>query len=106
MQIVSGLIFKRTTAGPARPTTEGSDNSQAWYTPFTPDAEGVPSSAPHCPPDIPAFPGYQKPVRLTVSDHPVASLFWDFRAKFILSTEEPETENLLELNKGRTEIST
>ena len=38
--------------------------------------------------------------------HSVASLFWDFRAKFILSTEELEPENLLELNKGRMEIST
>lgn len=99
------LSSKEPQQGLPRPTTEGSDNSEAWYTPFTPDAEGIPSSVPHCPLDIPAFPGYYKPVRLTVSGHPVASLFWDFRAKFILSTEELEPDNLLELNKGRTEIS-
>lgn len=98
--------FEEPQQGLPRSTTEGSDNSQAWYIPSTPDTEGIPSSVHHCPLATPAFPGYYKPVRLVASGHSVASLFWDFRAKFILSTEELEPENLLELSKGRMEIPT
>lgn len=44
-------------------------------------------------------------VRLIASGQPGASLSWDLWKKFILSTEELAPGNLLELDKGRTEMS-
>lgn len=98
--------FEEPQQGLPRSTTEGSDNSQAWYIPSTPDTEGIQAQFTTALLATPTFPGYYKPVRLVASGHSVTSLFWDFRARFIPGTEEPEPENLLELSKGRMEIPT
>lgn len=68
--------------------------------------KGIPSPADYWPLPFPAFPGYPKPGRLEASGEPGASLIWDLRAKFLLGTKELEPENLLDLDKGRTGMST